>query len=180
MHAATSTLPDDIDALKQLVVTHRQRINVLEEYIRLHKHRQFGASSEQTPGQRELFNEAEAASHEDESSADPASAVDTRAANSLPRRRGHRKPLPAELPRVRIEHDIAEADKRCACGGERVCIGEETSEQLDIIPAQIRVLVQVRKQYGCRACAEGVVTAALPPQPIPKSNASPGMLAHVA
>jgi transposase len=181
MNAATSTLPDDIDALKQLVVTQQQRISVLEEYIRLHKHRQFGASSEQAPGQNDLFNEAEVAIHEDDASAEPAPAVDPPAApDDTSRQRGHRKPLPAELPRVRIEHDLNEADKRCACGCERVCIGEETSEQLDIIPAQVRVLVQVRKQYACRACEDGVVTAALPPQPIPKSNASPGLLAHVA
>jgi transposase len=181
MNAAASTLPDDIDALKQLVVTQQQRISVLEEYIRLYKSRQFGASSEQAPGQHELFNEAEAASHEDDASTESAPAVDTAAtSDDSARRRGYRKPLPAELPRVRIEHDLDEADKRCTCGCERVCIGEETSEQLDIIPAQIRVLVQVRKQYACRACEEGVITAALPPQPIPKSNASPGLLAHVA
>lgn len=183
MNAAASTLPDDISALKQLVVTQQQRISVLEEYIRLHRHRQFGASSEQAPGQSELFNEAEVASHQDDTSAEsvPASAGDTTAvSDSTSRQRGHRKLLPAELPRVRIEHDLDAADKRCACGCERVCIGEETSEQLDIIPAQVRVLVQVRKQYACRACEEGVITAALPPQPIPRSNASPGLLAHVA
>ena len=59
-------------------------------------------------------------------------------------------------------------------------IGEASSEQLDIILAQIRVLVHVRKKYACRACEDGVTTAPLPAQPIPKSNASPGLLAHVA
>ena len=57
-------------------------------------------------------------------------------------------------------------------------IGEVTSEQLDIIPARIRVIRHIRKQYACR-CGHCIRTAALPPQPIPKSLASPGLLAHI-
>jgi len=45
-------------------------------------------------------------------------------------------------------------------------IGEETSEQLDIIPAKAQVLVQVRKKHACKQCEAGVVTAPLPPQPL--------------
>jgi transposase len=60
-----------------------------------------------------------------------------------------------------------------------VVIGEEISEQLDIVPAKIQVLVNVRKKYACRQCESGVITAPLPAQPIPKSNASPGLLAHI-
>jgi len=58
-------------------------------------------------------------------------------------------------------------------------IGEEASEQLDIIPAKVQILVHVRKKYACKQCEAGVVTAPLPPQPIPRSHASPGLLAHV-
>jgi transposase len=45
---------------------------------------------------------------------------------------------------------------------------------------KIQVLVHVRKKYACKHYEEGVTLAALPPQPIPKSNASPGLLAHIA
>lgn len=38
-----------------------------------------------------------------------------------------RKPLPTDLPRIRIEHDLSEADKQCSCGCERTEIGEVTS-----------------------------------------------------
>jgi transposase len=81
---------------------------------------------------------------------------------------------------VRIEHDVPEAEKHCPCGCARTLIGEDVSEQLDIIPAKIQVLVHVRKKYACKHCEEGITTAPLPPQPIPKSNASPGLLAHIA
>ena len=36
------------------------------------------------------------------------------------------------------------------------------------------------QEYACKACEETIQTAALPAQPIPKSNASPGLLAHIA
>ena len=80
---------------------------------------------------------------------------------------------------MRLENDVPTAELTCPCGHERVVIGEETSEQLDIIPAKVQVLVHVRKKYACKQCEAGVVTAPLPPQPIPRSNASPGLLAHV-
>lgn len=57
-------------------------------------------------------------------------------------------------------------------------IGEVASEQLDIVPATIRVIRHVRRQYACD-CGQCIRTAALPPQPIPKSMASAGLLAHI-
>jgi transposase len=59
-------------------------------------------------------------------------------------------------------------------------IGEEIAEQLDIEPAKVRVIRHVRKKYACPHCQEGVKTTPLPPQPIPKSLASPGLAAHIA
>jgi len=97
-----------------------------------------------------------------------------------PKKKPGRKPLPATLPRVRIEHNVPKTKKICDCGCQRAEIGEETSEQLDIIPAKVQVIVNVRKKYACKHCESGVITAPLPVQPIPKSNASPGLLAHVA
>ncbi|MEQ6341591.1 MAG: IS66 family transposase zinc-finger binding domain-containing protein [Gammaproteobacteria bacterium] len=58
-----------------------------------------------------------------------------------------------------------------------VVIGQEVSEQLDIVPMQIRVLRHIRPRYGCPDSIHAPVTAPLPPQPLPKSNASPDFLA---
>jgi len=57
-------------------------------------------------------------------------------------------------------------------------MSEVISEQLDIIPAKIQVIRHIRKQYACR-CGQCIKLAPLPAQPIPKSMASPGLLAHV-
>ena len=58
-------------------------------------------------------------------------------------------------------------------------IGEDTSEMLDIVPAQLRVKVIRRPRYGCRACEEAVVQAPAPERPITGGMATEALLAHV-
>src|SRR5436309_325304 len=118
----------------------------------------------------------------------PAAAETTRDASSPaaplpapPARRGHgRKPLPAFLPRQRVEHAVPDAQCMCtACGARLEKIGEETSEQLDYQPASLFVIEHVRFKYACKACEERVVTSPLPAQPIDKGRPGPGLLAQV-
>jgi len=171
-------------AEKEKIIDQKNRlIAAFEEYVRLHKAKKFGASSEKSPDQREMFNEAELSDFAEDMLVEMGKdkgALDQAAHSDKPKSKPGRKPLPADLPRIRIEHDLSAEEKHCACGCEMTVIGEDSSEQLDIIPAKIQVLVQVRKKYACKACEEGIKTAVMPPQPIPKSNASPGLLAHVA
>jgi transposase len=101
------------------------------------------------------------------------------------RKKGGRKALPDNLPRIDRVHDIDDADKICSCGCELSRIGEEVSEQLDIVPAKIQVIRNIRPKYACKNC-EGVEDdgptvkiAPIPPQIIPRSIASPGLLAHI-
>lgn len=172
------SLPDDPVALKRIIVEQALRIATLEEYVMLGKIKHYGASSEKSPDQREMFNEVELTVVAEEILAELEQ--EKAGSRTVPKKKPGRKPLPADLPRIRIEYDLAESEQRCACGCERTVIGEETSEQLDIIPAQIQVLLHVRKKYACKTCEGEITTAPLPPQPIPKSNASPGLLAHIA
>ena len=66
--------------------------------------------------------------------------------------------LPDVLPRI---EEIIEPDSLiCPCGcGIMHKIGEDRSERLDIVPAQLRVIVSVRPKYACRICTDGVVQA---------------------
>jgi len=76
---------------------------------------------------------------------------------------------------------LDEADKVCDHDGHTLHkIGEDISEQLEIIPAQIRVIRNIRVKYGCRVCETGVKTTSMPTQLIPKSMATSGLLAYVA
>lgn len=189
-------LPDDAAALKRLIGTltadHaaqtrrlQGQIDALQEHIRLLLHKRFGPSSEKLPDEQlRLFNEAEvdmeAEAEAAEQAAPAADAEPAPSAGAPTRSTRGRKPLSATLPRIRVEHDLGEAQKHCACGCTLTRIGEVLSEQLDIIPAQVRVLEHVRFTYACKACEGTVKTAPLAPQPLPKSQASAGLLAHVA
>ncbi len=96
-----------------------------------------------------------------------------------------RNPLPDHLPRIDIEHDLDEAEKKCPCCGELRCrIGQEVSEQLEYLPASFKVLRHIRPKYACGKCeSEGynpnIETAPKPAQPIEKGLPGPGLLAYV-
>lgn len=181
---ARSVYHEAFDASYRTAVSHIQREfhEKLLEYIeqaKLARHRQFGPSSESTNLQGRLFNEVEDVA----SSATPAEEIASipeaaSAASTQPSiKRGKRGPLPAELKRIDIIHAIPEAERLCACGTPMIEIGEDVSEQLDIVPMQIRVLRHIRKRYACPDNSHKPLTAALPPQPLPKSNASADFLA---
>jgi transposase len=163
-------LPDDVPTLQGLLRT------VLAELVRLRaentelrgkleaalKHR-FGRRSERCP--RPADN-----------------------ASKSTRRDPHgRGPLPEHLERREVVHDLSEAEKLCpCCGRPRVCIGEQTAEQLDLEPAHFLVLRTVKKSYACQHCdpravpPEQRLQTAGPEQvgPIAKGLCGPGLLAH--
>lgn len=197
--ALPSILPDNIQALKALLIAQQaahaaavdtvrreaqETIQRMIEQMVLARHRQFGVSSEQLPGQARLFDEAQTLAQDTTPVQDVASAPSE---NASPRQaggkssnkplRGKRSPLAADLQRVDVVHDVPEARRTCPCGTPMVEIGEDISEQLDIVPMRVRVLRHIRKRYGCPGSAHAPVIAALPPQPLPKSNASADFLA---
>ena len=172
-----------------LLQTHKRlddaqnRIDYLLEQILLGRRRMFGASSEQSDVQGYLFNEAEAlalgSTEEQDVAVIPAAqdSVTLKTPADLKAPRGKRASLPAELKRVEVLHDVPESERTCPCGTTMVVIGQDVSEQLDIVPMQIRVLRHVRMRYGCPDSTHPPVSAKLPAQPLPKSNASADFLA---
>jgi transposase len=97
--------------------------------------------------------------------------------NAVPKKAGGRQPLPKNLLRERIVHDLAEEERHCAsCQKDLRPIGEETSERYEYIPAQLKVVEDVCKKYACDCT---VKTATKPPQPIEKSTAGASLLAQV-
>ncbi|MGE0155336.1 MAG: IS66 family transposase [Reyranellaceae bacterium] len=101
-------------------------------------------------------------------------------ATGLPsrRRKTNRGALPAHLPRVETLIDIA--DKTCpCCAGPLHPIGEDKSERLDRVPAQLRVLVTRRPKYACRTCEGAVVQAPAPPRLIEGGLPTEALIAQV-
>ncbi|WP_163341003.1 IS66 family transposase [Desulfopila sp. IMCC35008] len=182
----SSTLPDDPDELKRIICelqdSHAAEVHLLQEQVRHLYDKLFGRKSEKSrygeeSPQLPLFDMPEP---------DPdAEAEETVEVEQHTRRKRGRKPLPDNLPRVEIVHDIDEQEKICHCGAELSRIGEEVSEKLDIIPAVIQVVRHIRPKYSCKNCenvAEKGPTVKVAPAPlqlIPKAIASGGLMAHI-
>jgi transposase len=180
----TSSLPNDPAALKGIIADYAEVIAHLQERNRLLQSIIYGSKTEKRTdisGQRQLslFDEIEVTPLIEP---EPEKTIEVPA---HARKKPGRKPLPEHLPRIEVVHDLAEEEKTCACGCRLTRIGEEASEKLDIVPAKVQVIRHIRYKYACRGCegveSEGgaVKLAPLPPQIIPQSIVTPGLLAFV-
>ena len=96
------------------------------------------------------------------------------------RGRGRRRPLPEHLPRERRVIDLPESEKICQVHGQAlVRIREVVSETLEIIPAKVFVREDAVQKYKCPCCEASFHSAQKDPSPIPKSFASPSLLAYI-
>lgn len=152
-------------------------VDKLQLLIKQLQRGQFGRRSEKLdPDQLQLgLEDLEQATGEAEAARD--GEAPGRRQNKSPAKR-NRGALPKHLPR--IEAVVEPEAKVCpCCGGTLHVIGEDVSEQLDVIPAQFRVIVTRRPRYGCRTCESAVVQAAAPERPIAGGMATESLLAHV-
>lgn len=190
MTTPAEPLPDDLETSHQLI---RELFTTLGRQIHLNEKLQhqleqllrqrYGRKTEQVdPDQLLLFardileqaQTAAAATSEPEPEPEPPPAPK--------KKKGHgRKPLPADLPRKQVLHDVPPERLPCPdCGVVRTPIGREVREQVEFIPASIVVLEHVRPKYACPACQANVVIADRLPEPIEKGLPGPGLMAYVA
>ena len=162
------TLKDDIiDKKSHVISEQKKRIALLEEYLRLEKCRHYGASSEKNPNQGELFNEAEQI-------VDEAEQADIE--QPAQKRSGGRKGLSDKLPRFQIHLNLSDEEKEGAINTFYSTIKEE----LDIIPAQVRVLEYCQEKAVFKQDGKQVIKAAAQPKhPLGKSIASVSLLAYL-
>jgi len=170
---------DKINSQENKLKSSHQTVALLKEYIQLLKHQRFAQSSEKYTDanlQGCLFDEAELPTNQPEIEA----AEEEITIPEHTRKKAGRKSLAKELPRKQIIHDLTADEKVCSCGCGLTHIGDEITEQLDIVPAKIYVIQHVCRKYACKGgCENTIKTAKKPKQPIPKSVAAPGLLAHV-
>ena len=172
-HALIGTLQDELTRTQRENATLRHQLDVLCQRL-------FGKKSERVNADQLRLAFAQLA-NEPGPVAEPVE-MDSGERPGRPRRRGRptgRHPLPAHLARQRVEIDVPDADKICACGHRKTRIGEAVSEKLEYVPASLRVIETARIKYACPQCHDGVIEAAAPPQAIEKSLAGEGLLAHV-
>lgn len=182
MHLDPSALPDDVQALRAIVLAQHAEITGQREliaHLRLQLARlrrmQFGRSSERLATAAEqlelVLEELEAGSPSPmpsiERQEDAAAAVHQRPV---------RQPLPQHLPREVIEHPAAPSCP--ACGGALRRLGEDATEVLDYVPGRFRVIRHVRPRLSCRRC-EAITQAPPLSLPVCRGRATAGLLAHV-
>ena len=192
MSAIPPNLPDDIDALRALVLEQRaelalarsglieQRYEIEALKARLAKllRAAFGQSSEKLRSEIEQLELLLADQEEQAAETDPTTEPKTEPKD---RNKPVRAPLPEALARAIIEHaPPRDADGGCpACGGKLHPLGTNETEILDYIPGGFHVVRHVRPKLSCRSC-ETIVQAPAPELPVRRGRAGAGLLAHVA
>lgn len=96
-----------------------------------------------------------------------------------PRGRGGRSALPSNLPREPRTVRVPDELRTCAkCGREKAVIGHISSDLLEFVPAQFKIIEERREKLACKSCGDGVV-AADTQKPMDRGRPGPGLLAHV-
>ena len=122
------------------------------------------------------FEELESSASEDELAAERAVAKTTNVA-AFTRKRPARQPFPAHLRRERV---VEPAPTACpCCGSARLRkLGEDTTETIEVIPRQWKVIQHVREKFSCRDC-ETISQAPAPFHVLPRGWAGPSLLAMI-
>ena len=166
------------ERLEKALQTKIGTIEQLEERLRALLIHRYGKRSERiNPDQYTLFNEAEL-TLDTETPVDDVDQDDINVKPHSRKRNNTRKPLPEQLPRVDVLHELSDDERQCSCGCTLERIGEDTHEQLSIIPRQYFVVRHTRARYVC-TCKAKAITANAPAHPLPGANVTPMMLAHV-
>jgi transposase len=184
--ATSPSLPDDIEALRAMVIAlMTERDTLLERNERLQhlllrlRRMQFGTKSERLPEEQlqlglEAIEQAIAQNEAETEKRDPALRKDR-----VARRRGRNAALPADLPRIEVT--LEPDNKACpCCRATMIVIGGDSSERLDKVPAQYRVIVTKRPKLACRACPGTVVQEPAPPRLIEGGIPTEALVAQVA
>lgn len=179
--ATLDSLPNDVETLRQLVLTQRAQlaasfteIEQLKLLIAKLKRLQFGRSSEKLDRHLEQLElrleELQTIQAAQPNLARAASAPGDKRTQAV------RRPLPRHLPREEVVHQPACACPQC--GGAMKRIGEDVAEMLEYVPARFKVIRHIRPKLACAHCAV-IVQEPAPERPIARGLAGPGLLAHV-
>jgi len=192
MSTDASSRPNDLALCHQIMESQQTTIAELQSRLTRLEHSfeqllrsKYGPRSERVdPHQLDLFAQPEAGLDEtddEEPPPTPAPEPDEGITVQEHRRRGGgRNALPDHLPRETIEYDLSNDEKCCpGCGETRQRFGCEKSEQLEFVPAQLKVIEHVRFKYACRTCQEHVAVAPPPSKPINKGLPGPGLLSAI-
>lgn len=179
----TEQLEDRVSKLEREKAELELQLRWYKEQFSLQQKQKFGRSSEKTdPDQLELplFNEAEQEQNPSEEEATVESITYERKKN-----RKVRKDLTENLPTETVEYILPAEDQVCSCcNGKLHTMKQQVKEELEIIPAEVKVKRHVKHVYSCRNCEKNgtsnpIVTAPAPEHAFPGSLASPSAVSYI-
>ncbi len=173
---------DPSQLVQELVQTQEKLLQAQAEIQEL-KRQLFGRKSDQlTPEQESMLNEIKEDIDEQTQRNDPLSLelLEEETKEPAPKRkRGRRHPMPEHLEREVVVLEPEPLPICANCGLPFKRIGEETTEELEYIPAKIVVRQVIRPKYGCGCGCGGVCLAPLPPRLLPQSKLGLGLAVHL-
>ena len=183
LQAQTAALREENERLHQQLDTlqqeYRQRLAEIEEL----KRQLFGPKADRlTPEQQSQLDEVIQDLTEQDQRPRPVQdevliEEPTPGRPSRPRRLRHPLPADLETETITLEPPLEPCPH---CGRQPQRIGEEVTEELDLIPARLIRRRIVRPKYACRCGEAGVAIAPLPPRLIPQSKLGLGLAVHIA
>ena len=151
----------------------KEKLAWFEEQFKLLKHNHFSKTSEkQAVVQPQLFDEDETVTQE--ASAGSETIAYTRKKPNRPEKLLDTR----HLPRERRVIDLSDEEKTCECGQCLEKFGEESKEELEFIPASLKVIEHVRYKYTCRQC-ELVKMPKAVELPLSKCKAGAGLITDI-
>ena len=167
-----------IHTLHERVASLEEEIVHLKELLRLQQERLFGKKSEMSSSILNPLTSATDITQPTELIPESKTTVVVSHVRNIPPR-GNRQLNLNNLPKYTIVHDLPDAEKTCSCcGGALHVIGQDKSEQLEIIPTQYCMIEHIRFKYGCRPC-DSIVMAPKLAATLPKAIAGASLLTDV-
>jgi transposase len=175
-----SILKHENSGLKSALEQAEARVKWFEEQFKLSRQRHFGRRTETLESPQLLLNIFNA--EESSLAIEAAELPSEKETITYTRKNNNKKGRcidTSHLPRHTIIHDLKEDEKICCdCQHDLQKIGEDKSEQLEVVPQQLYVVEHIRCKYTCRHC-ETIKMALKELSPIPKSMAGASLLATI-
>jgi len=155
---------------RHLIAEQQKLLKLLEEQLRLARQRRFGASSEKLPFQGDIFDEAEL----EVALSDVEAQLPEETPTKPPRKK--REGFSEKLPRIQIRLPLSDEEKV----GASKTFFTKVKEELDVVPAQARVIEYWQEKAVFDQDGEQVIKAAArPAHPLGKCIASVQLLAYI-